>query len=699
MAEETLSVVLQLKDQFSRAMDKVGQNLNKFKQRFDEFGKRATIGLVAVSAAFGALARKAVLVGARLDELSRKTGLSVDRLQELDVVAKLNDTSMEALALAMKNLAKRASDASLGLAEAKRTFEGLGISVTNSDGTLRNINELFKETITAMAKTTDKTKAMALAQEAFGRSGFELLPLLSLTNAELEAQFELAKNSTKLSKEQVQNLDQLGDTFTFLSHEVAQATAILFDWVSGLLGAGGESRNFAESVIRAFGRLKIFLGAFFFEVEGFFRKTFELGIPGIVSQGITGLIELARSSITSLLSLAGIVLKFIPGLGDAIEKSINAVNAAAQAGVTVIQEWIGVKEKNAQIDKETTDRIAELIGTTEQWIETTTRGIIGTKKMADAMKDLKDESTGASDAIKEPKEGLMRIEAVDLPAPEKIAGPFDMAVESMASSFSDFVTSVLSGGENITDGLKGFFNSVKTSFARMIADMASKAIFSQIFGGLFGGSAQGGGGAAPAIPGQAVQSGGGFGGSILGPAVAGLSMGAGSQSPSGGALFGALSGLAIGGPVGALVGGVSGLAGGIFGEDQKKEAEKEQQKAILQQQQAQLRELAFQRDRARDAIMETFGERLGGGLLDPEAVGAVASVLSQGISDQEVESLTGIPTEANFLARQAGQASVNVGGINISANISGSYDVQDLANDIGGYILRSLTQSSAGGHG
>jgi hypothetical protein len=112
-----------------------------------------------------------IQVGAELEDTSKRLGVSSTALQEWQFIAERSDVSTEALTAAFARLARNA--------EAGRgPWRDLGIDVRDSNGELRSQEELFGESITALAGVENRTRRAALAQQLFGRTGNELMVLL-----------------------------------------------------------------------------------------------------------------------------------------------------------------------------------------------------------------------------------------------------------------------------------------------------------------------------------------------------------------------------------------------------------------------------------------------------------------------------------------------------------------------------------------
>jgi hypothetical protein len=160
-----------------------------------------------------------------IGEAAQKLGVSTDDFQRLDVLAKQNATSVQALGTAFKNLANLATDPTK---ESAAAFERLGVSTRDSAGNLKSSQQLFFETSEALAGVANETERSALAQDVFGRSAQELKPIFANGAAAVRAQREELLKLRVLSPEVIAAADKLGDSWvTFKASMLAAAEPLI----------------------------------------------------------------------------------------------------------------------------------------------------------------------------------------------------------------------------------------------------------------------------------------------------------------------------------------------------------------------------------------------------------------------------------------------------------------------------------------
>lgn len=159
--------------QFGAKMQDVGQKLTKAGNAMRGFSMAGA----AVSGAIGALAYKSGKAADDLNTLSKVTGIGTSQLQMYKLAAEQVDVSVEAMARSNQILKKNMLSASEGGSQADY-FKKLGISVKDSNGNLRDSNEVFQEAIQKLGKMKNETERDAIAMKLFGKSASELNPLI-----------------------------------------------------------------------------------------------------------------------------------------------------------------------------------------------------------------------------------------------------------------------------------------------------------------------------------------------------------------------------------------------------------------------------------------------------------------------------------------------------------------------------------------
>lgn len=129
----------------------------------------------------------------KLSKTSQKIGVSVETLSALQHAANLSDVSFEGLQKSAGKLARSLVEAAQGSQTPLRAFEALGISIRNTDGSIKTVSQALPELADRFSKMRDGPEKTALAIQLLGRAGADLIPLLNSGSAGLKQMTEEAK--------------------------------------------------------------------------------------------------------------------------------------------------------------------------------------------------------------------------------------------------------------------------------------------------------------------------------------------------------------------------------------------------------------------------------------------------------------------------------------------------------------------------
>jgi TP901 family phage tail tape measure protein len=116
-----------------------------------------------------------------MSKMSQRTGVAAPMLDKFRKVAELSDTSIEGLGKGFKTLASNMYDAQAkGTGPAADAFNKLGIAITDSNGKLRDSDQVMLDIADKFKQMADGPEKAALAADLFGaKIGDELIPLLN----------------------------------------------------------------------------------------------------------------------------------------------------------------------------------------------------------------------------------------------------------------------------------------------------------------------------------------------------------------------------------------------------------------------------------------------------------------------------------------------------------------------------------------
>lgn len=223
--------------EMEKSLKKTQKSLKNWGKNTKEIGDTLTKGLtipaLALAGGLGTLSVKAADFGDDVITLARKTGLTTDQIQQLQYATRFVDVELETMTSSMFRLTKNMDQARGGTGKQADAFKTLGVEITNVDGTLRDTNDVWTETIDALNNVANEAERDAIAYQLFGRSAQELNPLIAVGAEELKKFMQEAKTLGIVIKEDdvvamgdlKDKLDKLGAAFDVAKTKIGIAFA------------------------------------------------------------------------------------------------------------------------------------------------------------------------------------------------------------------------------------------------------------------------------------------------------------------------------------------------------------------------------------------------------------------------------------------------------------------------------------------
>ena len=400
-------------------MQEFGGKVSAVSQAFAPVSAAAA-GLVA---SLGALGYKAITGADDLNTLAKQTGLTTDEIQKMQYASDLVDVSFDDISGALKKLKSK-------MDPANKTFQKLGISVTNADGSLRDATDVFYESLDALSQIQNETERDQTAMELFGKSADSLAGIIDDGGAALKAYGKEAEDmGLILSGETLDNLNTLND--------VVDKTKATFTGAFAKAGA-----TLAETFAPALEKAAAFAQTLADKIANLSPEQLKLvtGIAAVVA------------AIAPLLIAGG---KLIVGIGKVMEyapmikTAITGVTAALASPVAAIAILVAAVVAVGVIIYKNWDKI-------KAW----------TKAMADNLKEswnnVKTNITNAVNNIK-----------------TNVTNAWNNIKTSVTNTVTNIVTTITSKFNSAKATVVGIFNGIKSSISNAIngaKDAVSNAI-------------------------------------------------------------------------------------------------------------------------------------------------------------------------------------------------------------------------------
>ncbi len=213
----------------------------------------AAVGAAAIAAAgaLGALIGKSIDAAGELVDMSLETGLSVEKLQELQYIGGQVGTDVDTIAKSLARMTRSMSDVGSSK-EITAAFDKLGVSARDSNGELRDSEVVFGELIDSLGKVENETERDALAMEIFGRSAMELNPLIKAGADEIARMTDEAHEmGAVMDTEAVEGLEAIGDEFDGLKNAAKGVGGTLAAaFLPGLKGITGAAKGYMKELAK-----------------------------------------------------------------------------------------------------------------------------------------------------------------------------------------------------------------------------------------------------------------------------------------------------------------------------------------------------------------------------------------------------------------------------------------------------------------
>lgn len=309
-------------DNTKSAFDKIKESTDKVAKGAQKVAEKTKVLSAAGAAVAGGLlasSGSAIQTADDLATLSARTGISTETLQKFAYASDMVDVSTEELAGAFSKMKKT-------LDSNPAAFEALGIAVTNTDGSFRNLEDIFFDSLGALSQIGGETERDLAAMDLFGKSADTLATIIDDGGAGLQAYGEKAQElGLILSEDTIGKLTATGDK---IDETKARATATIAEVGATLL------ENLAPTIdviVEKIGEVLTWLGSLDADTLNMILT-----------------IALVVAAISPIASLVSGISTAIGGVSDAINWLIANPVVALIAAIVALVALIAVKGDEIQ---------------------------------------------------------------------------------------------------------------------------------------------------------------------------------------------------------------------------------------------------------------------------------------------------------------------------------------------------------------
>lgn len=253
---------------FSSGMDNAGSKVEKLKGKTSKLTKFLKVSLVAGLAAAGAslvaMGKKSMETADKFDKMSQRTQMSTDRLQELDYIASQNGTSMDVLEKSMNKMNKSMGDAMNGSKKQADAFSKLGVSITDTNGNMRDSGQVWDETMKKLQGMENESERNALAMDLMGKNAIDMAPMLNMSGDAMDDMAQKAHDmGMVMGEDSISAGVQLTDTIDTMKRSLggmanqlgAKVLPLVNTFLQGVLQYMPQISNVVGSVFGVIGRV------------------------------------------------------------------------------------------------------------------------------------------------------------------------------------------------------------------------------------------------------------------------------------------------------------------------------------------------------------------------------------------------------------------------------------------------------------
>lgn len=528
MASKTLSIELILESKsFTAQMKKVNDAFAKTNSDLQKFGKSmqkvgASFAAVggAITAALGVAVKSLANAADVADDTAKRTGLTVEAVQELGYVAKMTGSNLATVEVALRTMQKGLTDNGTESAAFTSALETLGLSLAE----LRAMNPQaqFDALSQAIAGVTDPSQRAGLAMTVFGRAGTALLPMLAEgADGIAKLKDEAHKYGYVMSQEVAEagsnfndNLDRLKGSLGGLAQQVvagllptlnslvkcaADVVAGIKEWINNNPNLVSTLAHMAASVgavLTVFGALVAACGSWIALAPAVGAAwTIATGPIGVTIMAIAGVVAgivalwknwdkvchymaQAWNTLTIVickgvelwLSSWETALGWIPGIGEKLRTAMYQVqNAAAQASFDIGQRQL-------QYEK---DKNEKLLAETQKFTSAQNEALISaqTEQQDIASKNTEEHLASTTEKVQGFWQTVYDVSAQQsLNITSQVSSVYSALQSNLSTSFQALFQQIGNGWSGLKDIAINFCQSMYQSFVKMLADLAAEQI-------------------------------------------------------------------------------------------------------------------------------------------------------------------------------------------------------------------------------
>ena len=223
------TIVIEAKDNTKQAFNKVKKNLDSMDKSVSKTKKsmeglkgaiKGAIGALSI-AAFASATKSTLDYADALGKTSARLGLTTEALQSLRFAATQSGMTTEALEMSLQRFTRRLAEAGQGTGVLKDTFTKLGMSIKNTDGTMKSAEQMLGEVADKLATIPDQGERVRLAFQMFDSEGVKMVNMLQGGSGALDdMRKKLEATGAVLSEDFIKKSEAANDAIDLLQNQL-----------------------------------------------------------------------------------------------------------------------------------------------------------------------------------------------------------------------------------------------------------------------------------------------------------------------------------------------------------------------------------------------------------------------------------------------------------------------------------------------
>jgi len=422
----------------------VGRDMQALGQKIQDVGQK----FMPISAAAGGIAAGMVGLGYSsvtaaddLNTLSKQTGLSTDSLQKMKYASDLVDVSVEDITGAVTKMKK-------GMASAPDAFESLGVSVTNADGSMRDAEDVFNDTLKALSEIENGTERDQAAYEIFGKSADQLAGIIDDGGAALKEYGDQAEElGLIMSGDTLDALNEVNDKVDQSKAQISAAAGELGATImEGLL-------PLVDPIVAGIQKVTEFIQNLTPEQTNLILAI--VGVVAVIGPLLT-IIGGIVSAVGTVLSLAPVIMGILGAILSPIGLVVAAIAAVIAIIVICIRHWDDIKEKVSEVVENIKTFVTQLKEKIQQKFEEIKQ------QVSQKIEAIKSDMSSKWNQIK--TDVVAKVVGMKNDVVSKIIEWKDKIVEKLndiKSKFTEKFNDIKDKVKGVVDDIKGFFEGLK----------------------------------------------------------------------------------------------------------------------------------------------------------------------------------------------------------------------------------------------